>query len=142
MKLTNKDICDNYQDTEFYLTRKDFLGAFAYWIVYQSPYDSPNITQALNAFKTYIDVFLFKGEVVVAITQKELNTRISEDVFESIPEIEIFNHPEIDTGSTIMVTSRHFYPKPDYDFIDLGALAHNIKFMLMRERITSGTTVY
>lgn len=135
-KLTNLDISTHYREVAFCLMKSDFLGAFAYWATSQSPYDTPDITDALDEFNKYISVFIFKEEQVIELTYDKLNTLISEAVFETLPRIEKLNHPKIDTGSTYMFVSRYHTPKSDYDFIDLGALARNIKFMIMREYIT------
>ena len=137
MRLTNLDISTNYRDNKFWLMRSDFLGAFAYWAVVQSPYDSPEITPALQAFSAYVGNRI-KENVPEQFTYTELQEFINEKVFESIPEIEKLNHPKIDVGQTINFCNRYSKPKPDYDFIDLGALARNIFFMLMRESITHG----
>ena len=134
-KLTNLDISEQYRDRKYWLMRSDFMGAFAYWAVTQSPYDTPNITPALKAFSNYINS-RFEKDLPIEFTYEELSNFINEDVFESIPEIEKLNHPKIDTGSKIMFTSRYCTPKPDYDFIDLGALAKNVRFMILRESIT------
>ena len=136
MRLTNLDITTNYKDKEFWFMRSDFLGAFAYWAVAQSPYDTPDITPALKAFNDYISGKIQSNPV--KFTYSELQEFINEKVFESIPEIEKLNHPKIDVGQKINFCDRYSQPKPDYDFIDLGALARNIFFMLMRESITHG----
>ena len=68
-------------------------------------------------------------------TYVELKGFISGDVFEAIPEIEKLNHSKKPTGEYVFI-DRHSKPHPDYDFIDLGALAHNVFFMLLRESIT------
>jgi len=135
-RLTNLDISTHYRDVEFYFMKSDFLGAFAYWTVAQSPYDTPDITNALRAFDGYISVFIFKNEECIQMRYDKLSRLINEDVFGTIPEIEKLNHAKFDSGHTFMTTSRYHQPKPDYDFIDLGALARNIKYMLMREYIT------
>ena len=54
-KLTNLDISTHYKDREYWFMRSDFMGAFAYWVVAQSPYDAPYFTQALKAFEKYVD---------------------------------------------------------------------------------------
>jgi len=134
-KLTNKDISDNFRDVKFLFTKKDFLAAFSYWVVYQSPYDTPDIQPALEAFKSYIDL-LFVGRGIIYLSYDKLLDIINEKKFESILEIEKLNHPKIDIGQTIVFSSRYDQPEADYNFIDLGALARNIRFMLMREYIT------
>ena len=66
----------------------------------------------------------------------KLDKLISGKVFETIPQIEKLNHPKIDTGNDFLFVDRYTSIPADYDFIDLGALAHNIKYMLMRQYIT------
>ena len=139
-KLTNLDIKTHYRDREYWLMRSDFLGAFACWVVRQSPYDVPNgimFMDALNAFNDYVDG-IFSDDLVKLFSYKELSSLIDEDVFEAIPEIELLNHPKIDVGQTMMFSSRYDTPKADYDFIDLGALARNVFYMILRGSITQG----
>jgi len=134
-KLTNLDISTHYRDREYYFMRSDFMGAFAYWAVSQSPYDSPDITKALEAFSSYVSKKIKDG-IPEKFTYDELSEFINEDVFTQIPEIEKLNHPKINAGRTINFCSRYNKIKPDYDFIDLGALARNVFYMLLREYIT------
>ena len=134
-RLTNLDISTYYRDREYWLMKNNFLGAFAYWVVAQSPYDTPGINPALGAFNKYISVQV--GNVhPVKFTYDELSAFINEDIFESIPEIEALNHPKIDNGQRYVFVDRYSTPEADYDFIDLGALARNIFYMLLREQIT------
>jgi len=133
-KLTNRDISTHHRDGEYWLMRSDLLGAFAYWVVAQSPYDTPDISKALTAFGDYIGETI-KDDGVKRFSYDELSQFISEDVFESIPEIEILNHRK--NGRDGMgFCSRYDKPSPDDDFIDLGALARNIFFMILRNQIT------
>lgn len=132
-KLTNLDISTHYSNRECYFMRSDFLGAFAYWVVSQSPYDTPDITSALSAFRGYL-AFVFPDDSPRRFTYEELQKVINEDVFEEIPAIEILNHPKISEGAGY--NNRHNKPHPDYDFIDLGALARNIFYMILRQHIT------
>ena len=136
-RLTNLDISTYYRDREYWFMRSDFLGAFAYWVVAQSPYDTPDITKALNAFGGYI-ANRIKDGMPEKFTYDELSEFINENIFESIPEIEIFNHAKIEVDGFIASSSRFHTTKPDYDFIDLGALAKNMFYMLLRESITQG----
>lgn len=128
MKLTNRDISENHRKGEYWFMRGDFLGAFAYWVVKQSPYDTPDILSALQAFGSYVSKRIADGQPE-KFTYDELSDFISEKVFESIPEIEVLNYPKISSG-------RHKKMHPDYDFIDLGALARNVFYMILRESIT------
>ncbi len=137
-KLSNLDISTHHRGREYYFMKSDFMAAFAYWVVAQSPYTTPDILPALKAWGKHIDVFLIPQgrHLPHKFTYDFLNRNISETVFETIPEIEILNHPKIDTGAEIMFVDRYSTPKPDYDFIDLGALARNIFYMLLRQSIT------
>lgn len=137
-RLTNLDISTHYRDKDFYLMKSDFLGALARWLVTQSPYNSPDITKALEAFNKHIDTVIMPKDnhLPHLFTYDSLSKFINSDVFESIPEIEIFNHSKIDTNASFVFTNRFSNIKPDYDFIDLGALARNVFYMLMREYIT------
>ncbi len=135
MKLTNLDISTHYRDGEYYFMRSDFLGAFAYWVVSQSPYDTPDITEPLNAFGKFIAERI-KDDIPEKFTYDELSKFINEDIFEAIPEIEKLNHAKIELKGFMATSSRYHKTKPDYDYIDLGALARNIFYMLLREQIT------
>jgi len=133
--LYNRTISEEYRDEKFFLMRNDFLGAFAYWVVVQSPYDTPDITEALKAFCEYMSKKIPEGEVVT-LTYDEIWELINEDVFEAIPEIEKLNHAKIEQQGFMASSSRFHKTKPDYDYIDLSALARNIGYMIMREQIT------
>jgi len=135
MKLTNLDISTHHRDRAYYFMRSDFLGAFAYWVIYQSPYDTPDITPALKAFGEYIAEKI-KEDIPKKFTYDELHELINEKIFAAIPEIEKLNHAKIEIDGFIASSSRYHKTKPDYDYIDLGALAHNIFYMLLREQIT------
>ena len=134
-KLTNRDIATHYRNKESYFMRSNFLGAFAYWIVAQSPYDTPDITEPLKAFGKYIAKKIPEG-AAVKFTYTELSEFITDDIFASIPEIEKLNHAKIEIEGFTASCSRYHTTKPDYDYIDLGALARNIFYMLLRETIT------
>lgn len=136
-RLTNLDISTHYRGREYCFMRSSFLAAFAYWVVSQSPYDVPEITPALQAFKDYVGEIIKEGKAKM-FTYESLKDVVNEDVFERIPAIEVLNHPKIEgaRNGEIMFTSRFHQPKPDYDFIDLGALSRNVFYMLLREQIT------
>ena len=134
-RLTNLDISTYYRNEEFYIMKDSFTGAFAYWLVSQSPYDAPDITLPLTAFNDYIDSkFPRIDKIPEKFTFDNLQSIINTDVFESIPEIEQLNHCKI--GSCEGFENRYERPHPDYDFIDLGALSRNVFFMILREYIT------
>jgi len=127
-RLTNLDISTHYRDREYWLMKSDFMGAFAYWVIVQSPYEVPDIHKATQEFSEYLDL-IYPGlnHLPVKFSYEEINKLISENAFESLPEIEILNHKKIEGDNA---------KGPDYDFIDLCALARNVTFMIMRESIT------
>ena len=142
MRLTNNDISIQHKDRPYWIMRSDILSAFAYWVVKQSPYHTPDISAALIAFNKYLDkAFKYPedttsphNEMPREFSYEELNALIHEDVFEKIQEIEILNHPKISEGEEY--NNRHNVYGADFDFIDLGALARNIFYMVLREIIT------
>ncbi len=136
-RLTNLDIKTHYRDREYWLIKSDFLSAFAYWVVAQSPYSFPvrDLVPALTAFDEYIGVFI-KEKNPKKFTYDKLREIVNDKVFESIPEIEKLNHAEIEIEGFIASSSRYHDTKPEYDYIDLGALSNNIFYMILREHIT------
>lgn len=137
--LHNNEISATYKNHEFYLMKSELLGAFAYWAVSQSPYDTPDITKALKGFDRYLSIKFDTEDAVKKFTYKELSEYITEDVFESISEIEVLNHAKIEQKGFTPSRSRYHKTKPDYDFIDLGALARNVFYMICRTQITQPT---
>ncbi len=132
-KLTNRDISTYHRGDEYYFMRSDFLGAFAHWVVVQSPYDAPDMAAALAAFAEYVGKRVQSG-MPEKFTYDDLSEFISDKVFESISEIEALNHPRVSSGPGY--ENRHKKMHPDYDFIGLGALARNVFYMILRESIT------
>ena len=121
-RLTNLDIYENYRDESFYFFHSDFTGAFAYWVIKQSPYNCPDIMPALKAFSDHVDKYVsYEKDIPRKLSYSDLEAIVSEKIFESIPEIRELNEPKIDTGQPFAFCSRYDKPKPDYDFIDLGA---------------------
>ena len=121
-KLTNKDIFDNYQECEFYLSQDKFVSAFAYWVIIQSErihIEFYNLSIPLTAFHNYIHIFFksVKKDYVQKFSFKELETILNSDNLANIPDIFALNQT-----------------KPD--FIDLGALSRNVLYMIAREEIT------
>jgi len=136
-QLTNLDISTHYRNRKYYFMKSDFLGAFACWVIRQSPYDTPDITEPMKAFGEYVNM-RFEKDIPEKFTYDELSEFINDNVFESIPEIEKLNHAKIEIDGFIVSSSRFHKTKPDYDYIDLSALARNIFYMLLRENITQG----
>lgn len=131
-RLTNADISDNYRDVSMYLMRKDFTGPFANWVVQQSPYEVPDIQAPLLAYANYVSL-AFGGESCKEFSYDELAAIVHEDEFEKIPEILALNVPKVASGPGY--ANRHVVTHPDYDFIDLGALARNVFYSMLRSYI-------
>lgn len=138
-QLTNRDISTHYSKHKFWFSLNDFNAALAYWLVIQSPYDVPDIKKPLLAFNDYMKNMLnWKDSAtgLIEFSYDQLKNFINEDVFESIPQIEKLNHPKVSAGAGY--ADRHNNPRPNYDFIDLGALARNVFYMMLREPICEG----
>ena len=117
-KLCNNDISTHYRDIVFYVLPSEFLAAFAYWVVAQNPNrELININPALIAFKSHVLSFFLIPTIPEKCTFEILENIINEDVFVNITDILALN-------------------KLEPDFIDLGALARNIFYMILREHIT------
>ncbi len=116
-KLYNNDIATHYREAEFYLFPSDFKSAFAYWVTHQNPFEKSNADKAIDAFSNHIKKLFENVEVPQLFTYEELQSIITEKELYKIPEIAALN-------------------KTKPDFIDLGALARNIFFMICREKIT------
>lgn len=118
MVLYNRTISDEYRCDYYYIMMGEVIGAFAYWLVSQQENEDMDIVAPIEAFKSYLNHKFFpdRRHTVLKMSYKEIGEMVSEDVFESIPEIMKINNG---TG-----------------FIDLGALSRNIFFMILREKIT------
>lgn len=125
--LTNLDISTHCRECSWWFHQKDLVAAFAYWVVKQSPYDAPDFTKALIAWGAYVAAVYPDSDMAVEFSYSALKSLISEDVFNAIPEIVEWNHRK-DGGRARF--------GPDDNFLDLGVLARNIFFMVMREKIT------
>jgi hypothetical protein len=133
-KLTNLDISTNYADAEIWVFKSDVLAAFTYWVVQQSPYEAPDITNPLRALDAHLSE-IFEPDIPKHFFYGDLNNLITESLFESIPEIEKLNH-RANGREGMGFCSRYDSPAPDDDFIDLAALARNVFYMILREYIT------
>ena len=117
MKLTNRDIAIQYKDYEFWFMLSDFRAAFAYWVTYQNPNGTFIADKATEAFEKHVRTFFSNPTIPERFSYHGLASIISVKKLEEIPEI-----MELNTM------------KPD--FIDLGALALNVFYMMLREHIT------
>jgi len=112
---------DIWDDQPFVTSKSEILGALANWAVRQSPYSYPeNLPKALFEFEYQFGC----SDVYFETNCKELLQRIV-DTFERCPTIMGWDVAKKGSVQTVFC-SRHDNPHPDYDFIDLDALARNI----------------
>jgi hypothetical protein len=117
-KLTNLDISTHYRDKKFYFFPSCFVSAFAYWVTKQNTNESIiDLLPSMKAYKKYVDTFFENKNIPEMFTYDRVKEVVNDDVFEKIPEILALNNL-----------------KPD--FIDIGALARNVFYMVLREYIT------
>ena len=117
-RLTNLDISTHYRGREYWFMKSDFRAALAYWIVAQNPNkELIDVVPSVAAFDRYVNTFFKDSRIPEKFTYGSLREIVNDDVFENIPEILKLNRL-----------------KPD--FIDLGALARNVFYMMLRESIT------
>jgi len=117
-KLHNRDIAEHYNKISFYLMLSDFKGAFAYWVAVQNPNEILDNNNALEAYIKYVELKYNRiNDMPEKFDCDKLKVLVNEDIFSAIPEILELN-------------------KMEPDFIDLGALARNIYYMILREVIT------
>jgi hypothetical protein len=117
-------ISQNYKNEEFSFTKGDFMGTFAYWVVLQSPYDAPDITDALRAFDSHLAVCGVDRDIPKKFTYQELEKIISAEAFSGLPDIALLGEPRISSGEGY--ENRHSEPHPNYSAIGLSALARNV----------------
>ena len=141
MRLTNLDISENHRHVEMYLMRGDFNGQFARWVTEQSPYDVPIFLAAAVAFDQYVSKLL-DGEEVKKFTYDELNAVITDEAFEKIPAVLALNVAKVRSGLEWESRYRNETTRmnPDFDFIDLGALARNMFYAIVRHHINWAET--
>ncbi len=103
------------------------LGNLAMWAVRQSPYGYPeNLDKGLKEFeKNYTPPEYQKMDI------NQLEFFITQAINKS-KTIKSWNNPK-KGKHTMVFTSRYNTIKPDYDFIDLSALARNIKHSVWLE---------
>ena len=115
---------------KFYVSMREIISQTARWAIHQSPYDFPdNLKEALSKLKEKLEkvflpdfcteFYLLSGDEI----EKELMI-----CFEEIPEIIKWNEKKDPTKRACMGDS------PDGDFIDLHALARNIKHSIQLDR--------
>ena len=116
-------------EKKFLFSKKQLLGLVALWGIRQSPYHRPdNLEIVIDKLNEIVTPFFRKDQEFEFM---ELPYEgIKDFVFKytcSIPEFMAWNEPKIHSDSPLIGTSSRFLTiKPDYDFIDLHALARNV----------------
>ena len=116
-KLTNQDISAKFRDIELHLMINEFKASFAYWATYQNPFGCKGVEKAITAYGEFLKNTFPEKESVVKMNYEQIKALVSDDVFESIPEILELNQTK-------------------GDFICLGALSRNVFYMILRNQIT------
>ncbi len=109
------------------VSRADVLGALAKWAVRQSPHLVPiGLAHAITQFSE-----AWPHENYDEMDSDQLSRDIQSTI-DKCPAIVAWNSPK-KGDHDIVFCSRHTQPDPDYDFIDLSALARNIAHDIIRE---------
>ena len=53
-ELTNRDISEQYRETVFHIMKHELLGELACWLIRQSPYDTPDISKAIEGYNEFL----------------------------------------------------------------------------------------
>ncbi len=126
-------IIDDCHNDTIWVMKNELMGAFAHCVVIQSPYDVPDIREPLEAFNKYLLEKIENVKLPVNFSKEEFDELINEDVFKNIPEIDKLNKSKNQLENNKKYALRHIGDySPDDDFIDLWALARNIKNMIIR----------
>jgi len=120
MKMIQK-MPDIWDDADFMTSRNTVLGQLACCAVRQTPYPTPNnlgkaIEEMAYAISDLDEYFYTSCRKLQALMRKS---------FDECPTIQAWNVPKKGNHQMVFV-SRFDTPSPDYDFIDLDALARNI----------------
>lgn len=119
MKIAGKD------KTSRVVLKKMVVGHFAMWAVRQSPYLLPESLE--DGIKEFNECFVFKKKIgndeFTETTYRDFKEKITDTISNS-DKISSWNIAKMGRGP--VVVSCYSYPKADYDFIDLDALARNI----------------
>lgn len=114
-------------------SKKDVLGAFAKWAVWQSPYYVPdNLEKALRSLADFLPTY----EFLDPLGYKEIPIRDFHkwfmDIILRIPEVVAWNSPKDGSNPMFGFVSAFSKSIPDADFLDLDALTINVKNELVK----------
>lgn len=119
-------------DSPKYFSLSEILGNFAMWTIRQSPYVCPeNLDSAIEALSLKLKgVIEFDKFGYAELSCRDIRTKL-ETIFEEIPWIMDWNEKKVDGDNTF--SESHPDWNPDYDFIDLDALARNVSHSMIVE---------
>lgn len=118
--------------------RHDIVGAFAMWACRQSPYGVPdgleNVCKYLHAALASCSDWDTAGMTEASLC--EISRWLHEVLYEKgVAEFDAWNHCKSGPALDIQFTSSFDGPRnPDREFIDLGALLHNVCLTIRDER--------
>ena len=106
-KLTNQNINTDYRNIEFWVFKKDLTSAFVYWVLRQSPYNTPDIMPALIAYDNYLTPLFHNDDIPIKFNYESLKPILSEYLFASIPEILELNGELDEFGKDSFMKAAH-----------------------------------
>lgn len=121
-------------EEKFLVSIKDVTGATSMWATKQSPYKYPHrLGPAMLDLEDALKIAFKFDDMFAETTIEELRVKLIA-IFESVEDIANWNKPKIQTDNIVQGSiSGHHTTKPDYDFIDLHALARNVAHTIGRE---------
>ena len=124
---------------KFLFSKKDILGGIAKWAVHQSPYHRPdNLEIVIDKLNELISPMFSETDLskhFMELSYQEIQDFVLGHCGQ-IPEFMAWNEPKIQTGNPLQgSSSRYHKTKPDYDYIDLHALARNVANDILRDQI-------
>lgn len=139
MKLTNLDVSKKYSNKIFLFSLNDFVSMFSYWVVQQHPYSFEVLNDSVKAYSKYIQKNVEFGKLGFAgLSLKDLSNINNEARLFDVKEIAQLNKPKKESDETIHFVSRYIGIKPEFDFVDIGALASNINYTMVKLAILDG----
>lgn len=125
-------------ELRMFLFPRDFTAQLAYWVVRQSPYTKPEaLSDVVGEYHEFVSKIWNSQrvsiEVPIELSFHDVKGLVNEDVFARIPAIRALNRPKAGGDVSMMFVSRYSRAiDPDCDFIDLGALARNVFYGIVR----------
>jgi len=114
-RLMPIDIEAFYSDSSVCIMECQVLGALGHWLARLDGNKWKTLPVTLPAFSTYLSKWFPNPEIPEVLTYSELKDLLSEEALSTVPEILALNEGD--------------------DFIDLGALGHNMFYSIYAECI-------